>query len=142
MSDESGIELKIARNTQNEITSILELGSIKLNITKGLELVQQKNNCTRNKTQLFKNKYIIVMVIFHNFCKNAVNFIEIESNLSKNLIKYVLLQKLKYKLPKGEKINQRNKFNYIFKEVDDSNMFVLKVLDPGTYISLNDSNEL
>lgn len=86
-------------DTKDETDGKLELGPTLMGVTKGLKIVTKKNGVEP------AYKYTIMMYI-SRFVNTAVQFIEIESQFSKNQILELLFKHLKCTLPGKKKITK------------------------------------
>lgn len=124
----------------NETNGLLVLGSSLLDIRKGLEIVARRLNCvvTRSRNNnIHVAKYTVLLYINHGFYNQAVQFIEIESNLLKSEIIDLFFTHLEYKLPRGRKISKekKDKLKY-FGQHDDFNL--LEISRDQAYVYIGD----
>lgn len=129
-------------DTQDELVGKLELGPTMMDITKGLEIVKQR----KNDDMCLSNKYTILMYISRGAVNVAAQFIEIESELTKEEIIDIFFQHLKYKLPGGKRLNKQKKKNGVFSARkyfgrDDADGFDwLEISQDHAYIYIGDSD--
>ena len=116
-------------DTKGEIEGKLELGPTLLDITKGLELVTRK----KNDKDLFK--YTIMLYISRGAINNAIQFLEIESELKAIQILEIFLKHLQYRLPGGETLNKKKK-----EIARDEDFYWLEISDDHAYIYIGDSD--
>lgn len=119
--------------TQDEVDGKLELGATILDVRKGLKIVTKKNGdepvC----------KYTIMLYISRGFLSTAVQFLEIESQLSKNQILELLFKHLKCTLPNDEKIVKgKNRKQRYFQQ--DAEFPFLLISLKHAYIYIGDSD--
>lgn len=125
-------------DTRDEILGKLELGPTFLDITNGLKHITQENGVDNDTVSI---KYTIMLYISRGAVNNAVQFLHIESLLSKKEIINIFFEHLNYKLPHGKRLNKR-KIDGVFKQRKyfgaDEDFVWLSIAADHAYIYIGD----
>lgn len=122
----------------NETNGLLSLGSIFLDIRNGLKILNHRKNrvVTRSRTKYDKCvfKYTVMLYIDRDSYNVGVQFLEIESDLTKNKIIEIFFKNLKYELPYCKQINSEKHFG------EHDGFCLLEIWKNHAYIYIGDSD--